>query len=110
MRVSEFLRGLADMVAKQEAGTAPQDVQHQDNDAGMQKVAVDNVDHTESNTMVPPLQQKMELLKKAAGVDSIYDKECADGEVDPLEQLKKQAGIANPVTVFTAGEDNDVFE
>lgn len=109
MRVSEFLRGLADMVAKQEAGTAPQDVQ-QNNAPGMQKVEVDHEDHTETNTMVPPLQQKMELLKKAAGVDSIYDKECADGEVDPLEQLKKQAGIANPVTVFTAGEDNDVFE
>lgn len=109
MRVSEFLRGLADMVAKQESGSASQDgSEHQ---AGMQKVDVDNIDHTETSTMVPPLQQKMELLKKAAGVDSIYDTDCADGEqaTDPLDTLKKQAGIS-PVVTFTAGEDNDVFE
>jgi hypothetical protein len=64
--------------------------------------------HAEMNvdTMVPPLQQKMELLKKAVGVDSVFD---TDSEPDELEVIKSLAGM-NPgaAAAFTAGEDNDI--
>jgi hypothetical protein len=29
---------------------------------------------------VPPLQQKIELLKKSAGVDNVFDQEASDDE------------------------------
>ena len=56
--------------------------------------------------MVPPLQQKHELLKKVAGVDNAYDQE-GDGEVDSnkpdeLDRMKKMAGIV------IAGQENDI--
>jgi hypothetical protein len=70
---------------------------------------------------VGPLQQKLELLKKAAGVDSAYDdgnilqghshgeeggcEEC-DGEEDPLSAMKHLAGL--PVVVQMSSADNDI--
>ena len=53
---------------------------------------------SESPAMVFPLQQKMEMLKKVAGEDSIYDDE-AEQEDEPLRNLeplsiaKKNAGL-----------------
>jgi len=54
----------------------------------------------ENATMVFPLQQKMELLKKVAGEDNIYDDEESPGEeeeglrnLDPLSIQKKNAGL-----------------
>ncbi len=54
----------------------------------------------ENATMVFPLQQKMELLKKVAGEDNIYDDEETPGEeeeglrnLDPLSIQKKNAGL-----------------
>lgn len=37
----------------------------------------------ETDTMVPPLQQKIELLKKNAGLDNVYDQQADEDE--PLE-------------------------
>lgn len=50
--------------------------------------------------MVPPLQQKHELLKKVAGVDNAYDQEA--GQPDELDRMKKMAGIV------IAGDENEV--
>ena len=76
-------------------------------------------EHTNDETggiMVPPLQLKMELLKKVAGIGNVYDQ----GEVehpqdepeqpqDELEIIKKNAGI--PAIIATvASEDNDILE
>lgn len=38
--------------------------------------------------MIPPLQQKLEILKKSAGIDSFYD-----GGNDELDDIKKLTGI-----------------
>ena len=63
------------------------------------------------------LLQKLELLKKAAGVDSAYDEPCetcgqepckCDSADDEMTAIKRNAGI--PVAVQVAAEDNDVFE
>ena len=53
--------------------------------------------------MVPPLQAKLELLKKATGVDSHYDSEGSD----ELDDIKKLTGI-KAVIQQEAGEDNDI--
>ena len=66
-------------------------------------------EHTSDDTggiMVPPLQQKMELLKKVAGVDSVYDK--PGEEEDELSIIRRNAGM--PAAVKMAVEDDDVME
>jgi hypothetical protein len=52
--------------------------------------------------MIPPLQAKLELLKKATGVESDYDKED-----DELDQMKHLSGIG-PTLFHVASEDNDI--
>lgn len=52
--------------------------------------------------MVPPLQQKHELLKKVAGVDNAYDQEGGEQQPDDLDRMKKMAGIV------IAGDENEV--
>lgn len=52
--------------------------------------------------MVPPLQQKLEILKKSQGMENVYDEEPAD----ELDLIKRNAGIA----VITAAEEDEPFE
>lgn len=91
-------------------------------------------DKADTTTMVAPLQQKLELLKKAVDVDSYYDNEgqeptktsnspinitlnipqghsntkidlIVNGQpVDELDQIKKIAGVPT-ATIFDAGDD-----
>ena len=63
-------------------------------------------DHTSDETggvMVPPLQQKIELLKKVAGVDSMYDNNEEDHE-DELAIIKRNAGI-HPIVAHIASDE-----
>lgn len=104
MKASEILRKLADVVAAAEGGDAniqepaqhaPQNV----NTVELTPVNANNTDTSQSGTFVPPLQAKLELLKKAVDVDSVYDQGG-----DELSQMKKMAGI-NPVVTDEAGSD-----
>ena len=109
MRASEILRGLADLIAAAEQGSgadtstmgqSPETPNH----AELAAVSVDHQDQTaKGGTFVPPLQAKIELLKKSVDVDSIYDQTGPDEELtghgddnedDALSQMKKMAGIA----------------
>ncbi len=98
MKAAEILRSLADVIDRAESGTAAAEVPQQDQNPKFHKVEVPNDDAGEPSSMINPLQQKLELLKKAVGVDSVYD----DSESDPLDQMKKMAGIQ---VVAQAGED-----
>jgi hypothetical protein len=106
MRASEILRGLADLIDSAESGeqASPQlGTQDQPQNVGVtlapaQEPASEQP-QTAGTTFVPPLQAKIELLKKAVDVDSIYDQ---DG--DELSQMKKMAGI-NPVVTDEAASD-----
>lgn len=60
-------------------------------------------DSEEVGKFVPPLQAKLELLKKATGVDSHYDNESSD----ELNDIKKLTGI-KAVIAQEASEDNDI--
>jgi len=113
MTAQELLRALVDLIDKNSQSDQPVNT----NNAELTPVEVDHTDQTTASRMVPPLQQKMELLKKAAGVDSIYNdndaatSDSADcGSSDELDILKKNAGINKlAVVAHEAGEDNDVL-
>jgi len=103
MKASEILRGLADLIDSAESGQElPQPQAAHPN----VRVALAPAEQPASEqpqtavtTFVPPLQAKIELLKKAVDVDSIYDKGG-----DEIAQLKKSAGI-NPVVADEAAGD-----
>lgn len=71
-------------------------------------------DLTDKKTMVAPLQQKLELLKKAVDVSSFYDEGEPGFDPGPeegyktdaeLEEIKRLAGV-----MHNAGDDNDVLD
>ena len=76
MRAAEFLRKLADALAVIETDGEPEV-------------------SAEPDVMVPPLQQKIEILKKSQGIDNVYD----NGE----------AGSSD-VVVDTAADEDEPFE
>ena len=95
MRVADLLRKLADVIAAAETDTAPE----QPTGTELVQVEVPNDDESEPGVFVPPLQAKLELLKKSVDVPNVYDRE---GEEDELVDIKKNAGI------HIASEDNDI--
>jgi len=115
MNIAEILRGLADKIDGIES-----QVPHQAQSAELHQVDAANDEHPDVNTasMVSPLQQKLELLKKAAGEESMYDEggvcpecgqdpcACEHGEEDPLAVMKKMAGL--PIAIQVSAEDNDI--
>lgn len=106
MKAAEILRKLADLIdgQSQEAEAVPA--------VGLAPVEVDNTDNTETTTMVPPLQAKLELLKKATGVENHYDSEdtpCDSAEDAELALMKQRAGIP-VVAVHELGDDDGAFE
>lgn len=67
MNISELLRKLADVIASAEGDdSGPQS-------ADLSPVKVDHQDNTDTKTgvFVPPLQAKLELLKKSVNVDNV---------------------------------------
>jgi hypothetical protein len=109
MRISDLLRKVADFVDQKDAAEAPQ--------AELSPVPVDNTDNTDTATMISPLQQKHELLKKVSGVDNNTEKfddfatddgSCdyaADPE-DELQALKSMAGLTGSCSKNTVEEIN----
>lgn len=103
MKMADVLHTIADMLDKHDSG---------DN---MGKQASDfqhDVDHSPESgdsdveltgVMIPPLQQKLEILKKTAGMDNAFD----DTGSDELDDIKKLTGI-KAVVQHVAGEDNDI--
>jgi hypothetical protein len=110
MKSHEFIQAAAEFLGALGGSASPQQVQP--NRAVMTPVQADNTDNTEAGVFVPPLQAKLELLKKAVNVDSIYDEQGEDGDMtghgadneDELDQIKKLSGIS-AVVVDEAGSD-----
>ena len=109
MRASEILRKLADVIDSAEAGQeAPQVQQPQHANvrvalAPAQQPAAEQPQGAET-TFVPPLQAKLEILKKSEGIPNVYD--GADQEGDELDTIKKHAGLTTAQKI--ASEDNDI--
>ena len=96
--MADVLRDLADKLDSIESGTDDTPKQ-----TGLNPVGDVPGGDTDTTKMVPPLQAKLELLKKATGVDNVYDNE----ESDELDDIKKLTGI-QAVVQHVAGEDNDI--
>lgn len=88
MKIADILHYIVDQLAQEEQAT-PQEPKSTD-DLGV---------------MVPPLQQKMELHKKAHGLDNVYD-QANDIEPDELVVIKRNAGIAS----ITSPDEDEPFE
>ena len=85
MKIADILRHVADQM------------DHEEDQSGEMDPASE-VPRLPDNpvTMVPPLQQKMNILKKAAGEDNAFD--ATDelthaGENDELDDIKRIAGL-----------------
>jgi hypothetical protein len=118
MNIAEILRKLADIADKAQDPAIPDDKIQ--NPAQLSPTAggmpVDNVNNQDAGAddavMVPPLQLKTELLKRAVGVDNIYDEgepradEAHENQTatDELAILKNRAGIP---TAAVMELDND---
>ena len=104
MRVAELLRKLADVIAAAETGGTPPEDDRQFNKPDLQPVEVDNEEGKDAQaiTMIPPLQQKLEILKKSVGVDNEFDRgfdseESSNGDTAAeLTVIKKNAGLTAP--------------
>lgn len=110
MRVAELLRKLADVIASAEGDDTASN--EQPNKAELVQVDVPNDDESEAGVFVPPLQAKLELLKKSVNVDNIYDQGGEDSDLtghgadneDELDRVKKLSGI-NVVAQQEAADD-----
>jgi len=90
MKASEILHGLAELLAGIETGQAQE---LQPNRAELVQVDVDNTDSAEAGKFVPPLQAKLEILKKSVGLDNVYGN--GEGqEQDELDRIKQMAGLS----------------
>ena len=93
MKISDIFRKLADVIDQEQNPAAP-DPRLQNPavlaavDAGPYGDGVEAPDNTDAgaddDVFVPPLQLKLELLKRAVGVDNIYDE--GEPRADDVEQ------------------------
>ena len=98
MKLSDIMRDIADLIDQQ--GNDPQGGA---TNTHLKPVQAPEPEIADEPLMVPPLQQKHELLKKVAGVDNAYDQEAGcDQQPDDLDRIKKMAGIV------IAGDENEV--
>jgi len=101
MRAAEILRQMADMI---DAKSQP-----------AQQSQTSGLIPEPNDTFLPPLQNKLELLKKAVGVENVYDENVdklanspeasnyrvtpmEPEETDALERMKKAAGVNALIT------------
>lgn len=129
MRIADILRTLANNLEHAEGGTPDPRLQNpaelinvavvgQDDKASPNGVTASGNDKEPEDLFLPPLQQKQELLKKAVGVDNVYDDgQPADSsdenaeaptpeEEDLLDRIKRMAGV--PVAAIQELSNDDV--
>jgi hypothetical protein len=98
MKITDLLRSLADKLDTIENGS------DQANLAEPKDFAQPEQDNDDTDSvMIPPLQQKIELLKKGVGVASAFDQD-GNGVPDELDAIKKNAGV-NPAVIHIASDD-----
>jgi hypothetical protein len=141
MKIGEILRKIADAVDADEGITTQAADPRLQNPAELVAIAQEPVevvanvetdkpspngttaagnDREPDDLFIPPLQQKQELLKKAVGVENIYDDgrpgdasdENAEAptpeEEDLLQRIKRMAGV--PVAAVQELSNDEVFD
>ena len=107
MTAAEILRKLADIVDSKETGL-PVSNMNVSVDTPTDTADIEDQAQVNVKSMVPPLQQKLELMKRIAGEEACEECGClpceCDDSQDEMEIMKRNAGIA-PVVVALADED-----
>ena len=117
MKSSDFLGTLKDLVSNISSREQDSAVNVYPAKKRFVAVEVPTADKADSNqqtpldTMVPPLQQKLELLKRAVDIDNVFDgtsvdKDATDDEdyKQEIQSITKNAGIS-PVVLDALGDD-----
>ena len=97
MKMADILRDIADLLDQQ-----VDDQQGGATNTHLKPVQTPEPELSDEPLMVPPLQQKHELLKKVAGVDNTYGNDDQPEQGDDLGRMRKMAGIV------VAGDENDI--
>lgn len=117
MKISDILRRLADSIDQQDPGRPDTKLQNPAQmsmiSTGIEVAALDNVDAgADDAVMIPPLQLKTELLKKAVGVNSVYDQggsradQAHDNQQrDMIILLKKNAGVPTAAVMELSNDE-----
>ena len=100
MRLADIMRDIADLIDQKQGQGA--DLSQNSTQQRMTPAEVDEPELVDEPLMVPPLQQKHELLKKVAGVDNTYGNDDQPQQGDDLNRMRKMAGIV------VAGDENDI--
>jgi hypothetical protein len=100
MKMSDILRDLAELLDQHQGQGA--DMSQNMTQKRMTLARPVEPELSDEPLMVPPLQQKHELLKKVAGVDNTYGNDDQPEQGDDLARMRKMAGIV------VAGDENDV--
>lgn len=121
MKISDIFRKIADVIDHEEHAGRPDDAIQNPAElsAASAGLPVDNVDNhdagADDEVFVPPLQLKLELLKRAVGVDNVYDdqradevEDCGCDDNDDLARMKQMAGI--PVAAVSEMADDEPLE
>ena len=97
MKLSDIMRDIANLLDQQS-----DDQQGGATNTHLKPVQAPEPELNDEPLMVPPLQAKLEILKKSEGMPNIYDGEGTD----ELSAIKKNAGLT--AAQHEASEDNDV--
>jgi hypothetical protein len=97
MKLSDIMRDIANLLDQQ-----VDDQQGGATNSHLKPVQAPEPELSDEPLMVPPLQQKHELLKKVAGVDNTYGNGEEPKQGDELGRMRKMAGIV------VAGDENDI--
>ena len=133
MKIADILRTLANNLEHSEGGTPDPRIQNPGALIDVDIVANGTAEKPSPNgttasgndkepeeLFLPPLQQKQELLKKAVGVENVYDDgrpsdasdenaEAPDpAQEDVLEKIKRMAGV--PVAAVQELSNDEVFD
>jgi hypothetical protein len=101
MKLADIMRDIADLLDKK-MGSQDQGGSEQTH---LNPVEVEQPQDEVQPKMVPPLQAKLEILKKSEGLPNVYD-DCGDNVPDELAAIKKNAGLT--ACQQEASEDNDI--
>jgi hypothetical protein len=105
MKMTDVLRDIADLLDQKMGSQSPgADLRGNSTQNRLEPVEVDKPNDEEQPVMVPPLQAKLEILKKSEGIPNTYDEQ--DQSTDELALMKKRAGLSTAQK--EAAEDNDI--
>ena len=89
MKMSDILRDLAELMDQHSPETQGADIWQNTTQQRLRTAQVSEPELDDNPVMIPPLQAKIEILKKSEGIPNVYD----DEGTDELTAIKKNAGL-----------------